>query len=70
MKNPCKDCPDKGCGAYHDICQEHIKLKASLEEEKRIINEEKHRLYGRDYICDTTFKHRTHGAFKCRKKRR
>ena len=25
MKNPCRNCPKKGCGAYHDICKEHQK---------------------------------------------
>lgn len=22
-KNPCIDCPDKGCGPYHDVCKDY-----------------------------------------------
>lgn len=39
MEAPCKDCPDKGCGAYHDKCpkyQEYKSITNQQKEEKRI----------------------------------
>lgn len=39
MDAPCKECENKGCGAYHDICQKYIDFR---KERKRIID--------RDYI--------------------
>lgn len=30
---PCKDCPKKGCGAYHDICEDYQSFR-KLSEEK------------------------------------
>lgn len=69
MENPCKDCQRKGCGSYHDICPEHIAWKKEDAEKKKAIKEAK-RYQGRDYIKQSSFKHRTHGAFKCAKKER
>ena len=34
---PCKDCPKKGCGAYHDECPEYQEFR----KERNRINEEK-----------------------------
>ena len=31
----CKNCPNQGCGAYHDICPEYQEQKAQLEEEHK-----------------------------------
>ena len=31
--NPCRDCPRKGCGAYHDECPHYQKAS---EEKKRL----------------------------------
>ena len=27
MKNPCKGCPDQGCGKRHDTCEQYIAWK-------------------------------------------
>ena len=69
MENPCpcKNCPDKGCGAYHDVCPKHQKWKAEEEARKQKIKES-NKYTGREYIKDSVFKSRTHGAFKCTKK--
>lgn len=32
---PCKDCPRKGCGSYHDKCPEYQKWKAYTNEIKK-----------------------------------
>lgn len=29
---PCKDCPKKGCGSYHDECQEYRAYRAKVDE--------------------------------------
>lgn len=69
MKNPCKNCPRKGCGAYHDECPEYNKWKKQESERRKMIIDGK-AFHGRDYIRDSVFKSRTHRAFKCRKKER
>ena len=69
MIGPCKNCPRKGCGAYHDICPEYNKWKREEEEKKKRIKEGK-KYNGREYISDSVFKSRTHGAFKGSKKER
>ena len=69
MANPCRNCPDKGCGAYHDICPEYNKWKREEEEKRKRIKEGK-MYHGREYIRDSAFKCRTHGAFKSNKKER
>ena len=28
MKNPCMDCPNNGCGVYHDQCPEYQAFRA------------------------------------------
>ena len=33
MACPCKDCPQKGCGSYHDQCEKYQSWSA---EQKRI----------------------------------
>ena len=69
MDNPCKNCPRQGCGAYHDECPEYLKWKAKEDAKKQVIKEGK-KYNGRVYIRYTTFKPRTHGAFKSNKKER
>ena len=32
---PCKECPKKGCGSFHDICEEYIKYKTEVERLKK-----------------------------------
>lgn len=27
MKSPCKGCPKKGCGNYHDKCEEYMMFR-------------------------------------------
>lgn len=39
--NPCKDCPDKGCGPYHDICDEYNKAKERNRLRKEAIEKKK-----------------------------
>lgn len=39
--NPCKDCPDKGCGSYHDICEIYNKAKERNRLKKEAIEEKK-----------------------------
>ncbi len=31
MEAPCKDCPKKGCGSYHDQCPDFIEYKKERE---------------------------------------
>jgi hypothetical protein len=31
-RTPCKDCPDKGCGSYHDKCSEYLEWAKTLKE--------------------------------------
>ena len=38
MVAPCKDCPKKGCGAYHGQCEkylEYVKFREMVRERKR-----------------------------------
>ena len=39
LEAPCKNCPKKGCGAYHDICQEYqdyrVKWEAMVNSHKK-----------------------------------
>ena len=30
--SPCKHCPDKGCGAYHNRCPDYIAWRKALDE--------------------------------------
>ena len=45
---PCKDCPKKGCGVYHDKCPEFQEYKRKTDIEKNRRKEE--RKYEADYI--------------------
>jgi hypothetical protein len=36
MNPPCKDCPKKGCGRYHDECPEFQAYRAQQEEVYRL----------------------------------
>ena len=36
-KSPCADCPKKGCGSYHDICEKFKTWKAGERENKEHI---------------------------------
>lgn len=59
-KNPCKDCPDKGCGAYHSICKYYIAWAKGREEDRK-------RKLERCEIADTL---RTLEHHRCTTKRR
>ena len=61
MENPCKNCPDKGCGKYHDECERYQGYKQYLEEKREMIRKAKG---GRQYLKPSTFKSRTNGMFK------
>ena len=30
LKSPCKDCPAKGCGAMHDLCEKYLKYRNKI----------------------------------------
>lgn len=36
MKCPCKDCEKKGCGSFHDSCENFKKWTASRQEANKI----------------------------------
>lgn len=63
--NPCKDCDNKGCGAYHDKCVPYKKFKEELEK-SRIAK--KKCAPARDYMKETTFRSRTGHPFTSFKK--
>lgn len=55
---PCGNCPKKGCGTYHDICEEYRNYRALCDED----------LAKRDKIFDETYyfykrKVKTHKAW-------
>ena len=29
---PCRNCPDKGCGAYHNKCEKYVGWKKKMDE--------------------------------------
>ena len=35
MTDPCKFCPKKGCGSYHDVCQKYQEWKAEREKARQ-----------------------------------
>lgn len=39
LEAPCKDCPKKGCGSYHDVCQNYqdyrVKWEAMVNERNK-----------------------------------
>jgi len=35
---PCKDCPDKGCGAYHCECEKYLAYQEALEKLRQVRN--------------------------------
>lgn len=42
MTNVCKECPRKGCGRYHDICEKYQKEKelSRVREKKKMAEQE------------------------------
>ena len=38
VKNPCKDCPRKGCGSYHGKCQSYIAFTEAMERIRQVRN--------------------------------
>ena len=38
---PCKDCPKKGCGTYHDVCPEYQAYRAKVDEIHKKFNVER-----------------------------
>lgn len=41
---PCKDCPQKGCGAYHSECKKYAAYKTELKAYRDKLKEESLRL--------------------------
>lgn len=35
MLSPCKNCPKKGCGAYHAECEKYLEFKQYREEVRK-----------------------------------
>ena len=33
---PCRHCPDKGCGSYHDICPEYLAWRKKVDEKNEV----------------------------------
>lgn len=33
MTAPCKDCPDKGCGARHSTCEKYLQFRKECEKQ-------------------------------------
>ena len=69
MNNPCKYCPRKGCGIYHDVCPEYQEWKKQYDEAKAKLHEQK-QLCKKYIIKDCTFKSRGNNVFKSPKKER
>ena len=38
---PCKDCPKKGCGSYHDLCVEYNKYKRAKQKANKAERDDK-----------------------------
>ena len=36
---PCGDCPNKGCGAFHDECEPYLTYKAAIKERKEFLQQ-------------------------------
>lgn len=50
IKNPCKGCPDMGCGTYHDKCPKYQEFRqASLKDydKRKLISDFKYDIYSR-----------------------
>lgn len=41
VQYPCKDCPNKGCGSYHNQCKPYLAAKAQAEEIRKQQNKER-----------------------------
>lgn len=35
MKAPCKNCPNKGCGSYHDQCEEYQTYRRATDQKRK-----------------------------------
>ena len=64
-QSPCINCEKKGCGSYHDKCPDYLKYKSESEQNKQL---RKRGNVCREWVKDTTFKHRTNGQFRSHKK--
>ena len=61
----CRDCPNIGCGSYHDRCPTYQEYKAKLKAMKEKKNLDNEHL---DYVKQTTARYRTNSMFKTHKK--
>ena len=41
MVNPCKNCPNKGCGPYHDECADYQEYTKEKKLDRKDINKNK-----------------------------
>lgn len=58
MKAPCMDCPDVGCGVYHDICPKYQEFKKNQQESYKrriLISETESTLNKRQYTRKKRF---------------
>lgn len=66
MVNPCGDCPNKGCGTFHDKCTAY----QNYRKENEMMNKERgkqNNLYG-TYVNEATAKSRSNHMFRSHKK--
>jgi hypothetical protein len=63
MLNPCKDCERKGCGAYHDECEQYKSFKEFQKLRKGTGDD-----YFREYIKNSTYTKRANPIFRRHKK--
>lgn len=65
MIRPCKDCPNKGCGSYHDKCQAYQDFVAERDK----ISENKVKKSGRvPYVNRNTARYRSNHIFDTHRK--
>jgi hypothetical protein len=64
---PCLDCERKGCGAYHDVCEDYQGYKKLMEENRAVRYKSN---LQREYVKDTTFKSRANDNSPCRSRKR
>lgn len=62
---PCKECPNKGCGSYHDKCRAYQDFVAELD----MISENKAKENGHTpYVNRNTARHRNNHIFGMHRK--
>ena len=60
---PCKDCDRKGCGSYHDECEQFQEWKEGQRKRSDTIKDGK-KWKGRSYIKESTYRSRVRESKK------